>query len=312
MDVKKLIEEVLIDLGNNKTLTDVSSKIQIIVRLLGDYQLKEWYKCEFVTGYKGEEFPDYRISQAADIIADYIVPQGFGAWKISGQSVPVANLGIEKYKEIMTVRFGDTISAIIDYSQHPDNIAMSLSPYERILVQKVLGGAQIQSVHKVLSPSTFQTIIDNVQGRIIDMFMDLNERVFNGELDIHSSEAKKELKQVINNNITAGIVQTGSGLIDISNSSITTNNAGSISDELKEKLNSVVDEIERVAKESDEEFNDIAQEIVDIRSELRSTSPLIKTLKKSFKALVWGASVSCKAVIEKLVGNAIDLLGTAQ
>lgn len=39
MDAKKLIEEVLTDLGNNKPLTDVSSKIQIIVRLLGDDKL---------------------------------------------------------------------------------------------------------------------------------------------------------------------------------------------------------------------------------------------------------------------------------
>lgn len=40
MDTKKLIEEVLLDLGNNKSLTDVSCKIQIIVRLLGDEKLK--------------------------------------------------------------------------------------------------------------------------------------------------------------------------------------------------------------------------------------------------------------------------------
>ena len=39
MDTKKLIEEVLLDLGNNKSLTDVSSKIQII-RLLGEEKLK--------------------------------------------------------------------------------------------------------------------------------------------------------------------------------------------------------------------------------------------------------------------------------
>lgn len=32
MDTKKLIEEVLEDLGNNKSLTDQSSKIKIIVR----------------------------------------------------------------------------------------------------------------------------------------------------------------------------------------------------------------------------------------------------------------------------------------
>ena len=220
MDTKKLIEEVLLALGNNKSLTDVSSKIQIIVRLLGDEKLKSWYTCEFVTGYKDQELPDYRISRAVEIKANYIVPQGFGAWKLSGQSVPVANLGLEKYKEIMTVRFCDTISAIIEYSKHPKDVAMSLSPYEQMLVQKVLGEAHIQNVHKVLSPSTFQTIIDNVQGRIIDMFMDLNERIFNGELDLKSDSAKKEIHQVITNNITAGIVQTGASTIEANNATI--------------------------------------------------------------------------------------------
>ena len=80
MDVKKLIEEVLIDLGNNKSLTDVSSKIQIIVRMLGDDKLRAWYNCEFVKGYTDEDLPNYRVTRAADIKADYIgfeVPNEF-------------------------------------------------------------------------------------------------------------------------------------------------------------------------------------------------------------------------------------------
>ena len=308
MDTKKLIEEVLLDLGNNKSLTEVSSKMQIIVRLLGDEKLKDWYTCEFVTGYKDQNLPDYRISQAADIQANYLVPHGFGAISFRGQSVPVMNLGTEKYKEIMTVRFTDTISAIIGYSKHPEDISMSLSPYELILVQKVLGEAHIQSVHKVLSPSTFQTLIDNVQGRIIDMFMDLNEKVFNGELDITSSQGKKEITQVVNNYINAGVVNTGSGSVNASNSTNTVNVNDSMSDDVKERLNSIVSEIEKIASDHDEWLKDISQELLDIHSELQSSSPQPKVLAKSFKALMWGASVSCKAAIEKLVGDAIDVL----
>ena len=308
MDTKKLIEEVLLDLGNNKSLTDVSSKIQIIVRLLGDEKLKSWYTCEFVTGYKDQELPDYRISRAVEIKANYIVPQGFGAWTLSGQSVPVANLGLEKYKEIMTVRFCDTISAIIEYSKHPEDVAMSLSPYEQALVQKVLGEAHIQNVHKVLSPSTFQTIIDNVQGRIIDMFMDLNERVFNGELDLKSNSAKKEIHQVITNNITAGIVQTGSGTIEANNATIAAKIELSPSTDVIANLNSLVDEIERVVKDANEKFDDIARELIDIRTELSKPQPNSSFLKKSFKALTWGATVSCKTTIEELVKKAIEYL----
>ena len=308
MDTKKLIEEVLLDLGNNKSLTDVSSKIQIIVRLLGDEKLKSWYTYEFVTGYKDQELPEYRITHAVEIKANYIVSRGFSAWKLSGQSVPVANLGLEKYKEIMTVRFCDTISAIIEYSKHPKDVAMSLTPYEQMLVQKVLGEAHIQNVHKVLSPSTFQTIIDNVQGRIIDIFMDLNERVFNGELDLKSNSAKKEIHQVITNNITAGIVQTGPGTIEANNATIAAKIEQSPSADVIAKLNSLADEIERMAKDADDEFNDIARELIDIRMELSKPQPNSSFLKKSFKALTWGTTVSCKTTIEELVKKAIEYL----
>lgn len=311
MEVKTLIEEVLIDLGNNKTLTDVSSKIQIIVRLLGDDDLKKWYQCEFVTGYKEQNLPEYRISQAAEIKADYLRPQGFGMWKVSGQSVPVANLGAEKYKEIMTVRMTDTIASIIEYAKHPDHIAMSLSPYECRLVQKVLGYAQIQSVHKELSPATFQTIIDSVQGKIIELFMDLDEKVFNGGLDIKTERGKKEIHQVITNNFIAGVIQTGNGVIEASGSTIAAYVDNEVSMDTILQLRELAERIESLAREADEEFDEIAQEIVDIKAELAVDKPNRTLLKKSFKALMWGASVTCRSAIEELVKKAVDLLSVS-
>ena len=308
MDPKKLIEEVLIDLANNKSLTDVSTKIQIIVRLLGNDELKQWFEREFITGYTdSKDLPDYRISQAVDIKASYLVPQGFGVWQIKGQSVPVANLGIEKYKDIMKIRFEDTISAIIEFSKHPQDIAVTLNPYEKTLVQKVLGDAQIQSVHKVLSPATFQTIIDNVQSKIIDLFLELDEKVFNGQIDLTSKPVKEEIHQVITNNFTAGIIQTGAGTIEASNSTIAAK-VDNLSDEVISKLSSLTDEIDRIVKDEDEEHNEIAQEIVDIRAELSELKPKKNLLKKSFKAIAWTASVSCKTAIESLVKRALDLL----
>ena len=222
--------------------------------------------------------------------------------------MPVANLGSEKYGEIMTVRMTDTISSIIEYAKHPDHIAMSLSPYECRLVQQVLGYAQIQSVHKELSPSTFQTIIDSVQGKIIEMFMDIDEKVFNGGLDIKSDRGKKEIHQVITNNITAGIYQSGNGVIDASGSTIAAQIDNALSHKATEQLRQLADNIESVAKDTDKEFGEIAQDIVDIRDELNSRNPNRGFLKKSFKALSWGASVSCRTAIEELVKKAIELL----
>lgn len=310
MDTKKLVEEVILDLGKNKSLIEVSSKIQIIVRLLGDVSLKEWYNYEFVTGYDPDchNLPDYRISRAADIRADYFVRQGFSLLRVTEQSVPIANLGHKKYQEIMQARVTDTISAIIDYSHKSDRMIMTLNPYERAMVQRVLGDVQIQNVHKVISPSTFQTIIDNVQSRVIDMFMDLNENVFNGELDLKSNEAQKEIHQVITNNITAGIVQTGSGTIEANNSTMAANVEQPLTADILEKLTSLTDEIDRLSKDADEELDDIAQEIVDIRSELANPKPNRSFLKKCFRALAWGTRVSGQTAIEELVKKAIEFL----
>lgn len=303
MDTKKLIEEVLLDLGNNKSLMEVSSKIQIIVRLLCDQKLKDWYRCEFVTGYKDEELPGYRISQAADIKADYIRPQGFGAWKVSGQSVPIANLGVEKYKQVMTVRMTDTIAAIIEYSKHPDNIAMSLSPYELILVQRVLGEAQIQSAHKELSPSTFQTIIDNVQGRIIDLFMDLNEKVFDGEIDINSATAKQEIHQVITNNITAGIYHSGTGDVNVTDSVVGNTASVTMTATDIEAVKKCISDI--LSSKELENNTDAQEEIAIIQNEVKKEKPSRKIIKKSLLflkevAVQTSASVSAQAIATAL------------
>lgn len=309
MNAKKLIEEVLLDLGNNKSLKDVSTKIQIIVRLLSDDKLKEWYNNEFISGYKGKEYPDYRITQAADIKADYFIPQGLGVWQIKEQSVPVSNLGAEKYKKIMTITFDDTIQAIINYSKHPKDVVVALSPYERLQVQEVLGEAQIQNAHKVISPSTFQSIIDNVQGKIIDLFMDLNDTVFNGEIDMKSPSTKEEIHQVITNNFTAGIIQTGAGVIDARHSTITANMDNSLSKEVISKLLSLTNEIDKIIRENDEEHDEIAQEIIDIRTELSEVKPKRNLLKKSFKALAYSvASISCKAALEAIISEVMFLL----
>ena len=310
MDVKKLIEETLFALGNNQSLPDVSSKIKIIVRLLGNDELKSWYDCEFVTGYTDKELPEYRKSKAADIRADYLIPHGFGVMHLTGQSVPMANLGLEKYNEIMSIEFKDTIASIVEYKRHVDSISMSLTPRELAMVQEVLGDAQIQHVRKLISPSSLQTIIDNVQNRIIDLFMDLDEKFFNGELDITSKSAKEQMHQVIIQNLNAGIVQTGNGSIDASKSTIAANVTNPIADDVISKISSLVDEMDRIVKDNDEEHDEIAQEIVDIRSELASLQPKETILKKSLKAIAWSASVSCKAAIEGLVARAIDLLNT--
>ena len=261
-----------------------------------------------MTGYTDKELPEYRKSKAVDIRADYLVPYGFGVMRFTGQTVPMANVGPERCNGIMSIEFRGTISAIVEYNKHIDSISMSLTPYELAMVQKVLGNAQIQNARKLISPSSLQTIIDNVQNRIIDLFMDLDEKFFNGELDITSTSTKERMHQVIIQNLNAGIVQAGNGSINVSNSNIAANVTNPLSSDVISTISSFVDEIDKIVKNNDEEHNEIAQEIINIRTELAKPNPQKSFLKDSFKAIAWGASVSIKAAIEEVVARAVKLL----
>lgn len=97
-------------------------------------------------------------------------------------------------------------------------------------------------------------------------------------------------------------------MIDASGSTIAAQIDNALSHKVTEQLRQLVDNIESVAKDTDKEFGEIAQDIVDIRDELNSRNPNRGFLKKSFKALSWGASVSCRTAIEELVKKAIELL----
>ena len=109
---------------------------------------------------------------------------------------------------------------------------------------------------------------------------------------------------MITNNFTAGIIQTGSGVIDTQHSTIAANADNSLSPEVIAKLLSLTDDIDRIIRENDEEHDEIAQDIIDIKSELSETKPKRNMLKKSFRSLAYSvASTSCKAAVESIVSE---------
>ena len=136
--------------------------------------------------------------------------------------------------------------------------------------------------------------------------MDLNEKVFDGELDMKSSKTQRDIQQVINNNITAGIYQTGAGIIDAKNATIVAGIGNSSTEELVQKLNKLIEQIDALVEKEDNQ--EIKEELADIKTELSTETPRFDYVKKSFKALLWGASISTKTAIEELVKKALELL----
>lgn len=307
MDIKKLIEGVLTDLGDGKSLGVVSAKVKIIAHLLKNDDFSRWISAELFDGYAlDENIPDYRVFPIVSLKADYFTPHMGGLLTITNQVVPLGSLSKKEREYISTVKMPDSIPSIEDYIGK-EGIAYSVNNYEMGLIQSVLRGCQIMRAHKEISEGSLKKIVETVKGKLIDTFMELNETVFEGNLELRSPETRAGINQVVTNNITAGIVHSGSGNI-VTTNSIVGNSVSAISSIDKEQLQDLADKIESVAKDVDEEFDEIAADIVTIRSELSKEQPHLILLKNTFRAIGGWATTIGQNAVNTLVQEAIKII----
>lgn len=304
MDVKKLIEEVLTDLGNNTPLSSVASKVQIIARLLKNDVFNSWVSKEFLTGYeKGVDLPSYRKTMSPAVKADYMSYDFGGVMSFPGQTVPMMNLGNRVYSEVMEIRMYDPLPIIDDLCKNKESLVMSLSAYEQSCVQKVLGDMQIKTCHKVIPLTFLPSIIETVKSKLIDAFMDFDEQLFDNSIDFNAISKKDEIQGIVNNYfVNAGAVNTGLGNVTVKDSTFVTGNSNAITNDLK----AIVDRIDELAQEVDEDRSDIAEAIAQIRQELNQKKPNRKILKMCFNALKGLLKKSVESGIEELVEKGIE------
>lgn len=312
MNVKSLIEDVITDLANNCTLESISSKVQVISRLLKNDKFKNWVDCEFVYGYKSDEdTPEYRIMYIAGVRASYVVPTGFGgAVKYTNQQIPIENLGAKRYKKIAKIYIWDTVSIVQNAIKPNEDIHLAVGPHESADIQEVIGYCQIMNMYKVVSSQQYQRIVDKTKAILIDFFLELNDTVLDNEIDFNVMTKKNDIERVVNNTIYAGVVSTGEGNITISESAVIggKDNQVTISADVKQQLNSIVSRIEALSQEIDDDRTDIAEAIIAVKKELKEVNFQPKRLRLVFNAIKGAVAGMVDSGIEILAQQAIELL----
>lgn len=196
MNIKKLIESVIYQLANNEPVSSIVPKLQVISKLLRNEEFKIWIDNEFIYGYNDEsEIPDYRNVKMSSIIASFLHHQGFGRiLQYSNFEVPIINLGIENYKEIAHIPVRQTVFSIDRIlTENKGNIHLSLTQYEKLIIQqKILQNCEISNINKVISREYFLNIISKANAKLLDMFLELNETVFENEINFNIMEKKKK------------------------------------------------------------------------------------------------------------------------
>ena len=309
MEIKNLIESLILDLADNGNIVSISRKAQVVANLLGNAKFSSWVSKEFVNGYTvDDEMPEYRKIEAIDVCGTYIVPHGFGgAIKYSNVSIPIQNLGSELYKEIVCTRVYETLSIIQQSIPGKDNIYGSLTPNQLYYIQSgILQGCQIFYICKVFSKQDYMKIVDFSTSHLLEMLLKINKDIFNNNIDF-GKMSKHQQNEIINNIYNATIVHTGNGEINIDNSNVVSkDNHVTIEKETLDEIKSIVQRIEQLEVTVNDDEKDMAQYILEIQQEINSKMPQPAVIKRALRALK-----SFKVIIgQKTIEYGIDKILT--
>lgn len=310
MNVKELIESLILDLANNNDIVAISRKAQVVASLLGNDNFSNWINKEFVNGYQQDDLlPRYRNISAIEVKATYIMPHGFGAIKYSNVAIPVQNLGKEKYDKIMNTCVYETLSIIKPSIPEKDNVYGSLTPIQQSYIQNgILVGCQIFSIYKVFSRQDYMKIVDFSLNHLLEMLLDFNKVLFDNDLNFNVM-TKQQKNEIINNIYNATVVNTGEGCINVDNSNLIGGNSNvTISNEVATKIKELLNQIESLEKKVDEDEHDMAQYIFEIKQELESKMPQPAILKRALRALKTLKTIATEKAIEYGIDQLILLL----
>ncbi|WP_313101558.1 hypothetical protein [Epilithonimonas sp.] len=310
MDVKKLIEDVISHLAENDSLSVVVPKLQVISKLLKNEKLQLWIESEFIYGYKdNQDIPDYRKIFVSNVKASFLLHQGFGKMmQYTNWDVPISNLGMDHYREFMNLEVKQTVFAverILD--ENEGNIHLSLTAYEKLLVQqKILDNCEISNIYKVVSRTYFLDIVSTTKAKLLDLFLELNESIFNNEINFNVMEKKEKISQIVNHTINTGVYVADGSTANIQNSNVVggSQNEVHLSEEFKDQVLALAEKIEELAKDVETDREDIAFEISKIKLGLqKDESP--KLIKSAFNAIKGIASSIAANEITEVINNSL-------
>jgi len=299
MNLKAQIEDIVSCFTDGTDVSTILLKAQAIAFVLKNKSFSELINNEQNGWNNIDVVPAYRYISCL-VKAKVAIPYE-GEYIIE---IPVSNFEEKIYKHISKMRINEPISKIenivsIQNKENSQEISMEIPTFVYSEIQKMLRYGGVQMAWQYSDIASIASIVSKLKSSLLDFFLKLNEEV-NLDVNFNVMNKKEDIERVVNNTIYAGIVHTGTGSMENNNSNVVggQNNMVTISNDNKQQLQQIVNQIEAIANEVDEDRTDIADAIITIREELDSKIPKPKLLKTAFNGL---KAVVVEVAVEKII-----------
>jgi len=312
-NIGEQIQLIIGDILENKNMSHVFLRVQILVHLFKNDKLSQWLKSEQF-GYKDDLLPEYRIIKTP-LVGSVERYCGFGKILRDNHMVlPTSHITDIQIRDILTInRCKEPFNKIQNMAQEKKPLCLMLHSHAIDLLQEGLPtGYHIDQCWQELQHTTLAHIVEQAKSTLLQFLLEINESL-DLNVDLNSNANKKQIENAINNTIYATNVTLGNNsTISANDSTIVggTENTITISNEAKRELENITTQIESWVNDIEDERADIVDAICSIREELASRNPRPKFLKTAFNSLkAVGVGVIANKVTP-LIDSAMKIVST--
>ena len=307
--LKSLVDSVISDLTENKSIESILLKTQTISHYLKDEEFTTWIKHE-LNGYGDDEYPlpDYR---KINCIVKVDISQPFGRM-VKNYPFSCEYIKDEKIRERMThMDVYESLSEIelmMKDDKHGNNLTMAVPQYivQNYMAKYVEGYILVANKH--INMNNIQAVISKFKSLLLTFFLELNDKM-NWELNFDVMATKQIIKQImVTNNINAAVVATEGSTISTGSVSVENSHIGNVaySNEQKEFL-TVLKDIEKLVKESGNQ--DLKDSVDIVKDETQKPKWNKKLMTMGLNAIKGVANGFVVKGLMTLVEKAIVILG---
>lgn len=311
LSVRGMIESILLDMAENRPVDSYVLKTQMVSKMLKNEKLSSWIDKE-INGYEDiNELPSYRVLKT-QIIANLIIDHGIKAAKFTNHEMPLYVLGTEKADELSTLYIKDSIVKLGKLTKLK---GYSLTDYEKYWLSTIYEHSNILSAYKPVSLPNIDIIIHKFKSKLLDIFMELNDTIFNAEIDFDIMAKRAEIEKIVNQTINAGIVNMGNGHVNANDSTNIggQNNSVVINNEVKGEIKKVVTQIKEVAETFEDEKEEVLNELARIITQLDKPAPktnIITSALQTINGILMGVAGNlATAPVMEGIKHVLSLIG---
>lgn len=292
MNFKELAENILTDLMNNGSLSDILLKTKIFATKRRDDELLMWISKE-LEGYGEGKLPKYRNLKCG-LKVDVVVPFG-GNGIVDFPIDMIEDDNARNSLSIMDLNMPIAeIENLCNGAKKDGIMRRKLPVFTYPYMSKFING-DIQDAYQYATTAAVLQILVSVKSILIDFLLKISN-----EEDIDFNNFVKSKPEMIT--INAGIVNTGSGNVNAQGSTNVVGDNNTISEDSKQELLRILDQIDSIVTvQSNSDYEEVS---TDIKVELQKEKPNKQFLKRCFQLI----PSFLANVVASVTGNGITQL----